>query len=106
MKRVTSKLQNTSSISVCDRKSIRHEILSYRASFSGRPFDYEGSQQFWKNALSNGQFIRIGRIARLFMTVHASSIPRERQFSELNRRSAMHRNRTKVDTMDRDAVIF
>ncbi len=85
---------------------MRHELISYRASISGRTFDVTECRIFWRDAQVCGQFPHLGRIARLFLTVPASAIPQERQFSELKRRSAMLRNRTKVETMDRDAVVF
>ena len=54
----------------------------------------------------HGKYPRIGRVARLFMTVPASAIPQGRHFYELKRSRSGLRNRTKVETLDRDAVVF
>ena len=57
---------------------------------------------------TNGQaaIIYNFRLAKLLMTVRASAIPQERQFSELKRRCGALRNRIKVETLDRDAVVY
>ncbi len=49
---------------------------------------------------------RLCTVVRLLMNISASAIPQERQFSELKRRITGLRSRTKVGTLDRDAVVF
>ncbi len=53
-----------------------------------------------------GGLKRLASFARLFMTVPSSSISQERHFSELRRRNYGLRNRTSVETIDRDAVVY
>ena len=57
-------------------------------------------------SMDNGKNTSIGRVARLFLTTPASAIPQERKFSELKRRSSGLRNKTKIEALDRDAIIF
>ena len=58
------------------------------------------------NAKKAKRLPKLGQIARLFLTVPASTITRERMFSELKCRSATLRNRKESDILGRDAVIY
>lgn len=49
---------------------------------------------------------RLSKMARLFMTVPSSAIPQERQFSQLKRRCNGLRVRTRIKSLDRDAVVY
>eukprot|EP00171_Calliarthron_tuberculosum_P023086 IDg23086t1 len=84
------------------RGDIRSEFMAFRSEIGGRRFTAEEGRQFWHDARTTQRFMRLGRLARLLMTVPASAIPQERQFSELKRRCNGLRNRTKVDILDRD----
>ena len=88
------------------RTSLRAELDLFRTSTAARQFTASESREFWADAQKSQIYPRLGRLARLFLTVPASAIPQERQFSELKRRCAGLRNRTKVETLDPDAVVF
>lgn len=55
---------------------------------------------------AKGKLKCLGKAERLFLTVPAYAIPQERQFLELKRSYGGLRNRTKVETMDRYAVVY
>ena len=88
------------------RSILRSEFIAYRKEIQGHSYSSNQSREFWLSKKRVGKYVHLGRIARLFLSVPASAIPQERHFSELKRRSAGLRNRTKIDTLDRDAVVF
>ena len=85
--------------------TMRKELSKYRAEISGYTFTGNNSRKYWADAQASQKFPTLGKIARLFLTVPASAVPQERHFSELKRRSAGLKNRTKVETLDRDSVV-
>ena len=58
------------------------------------------------DAQKSGEYASIGKLARLFFRVPAFAIPKERHFLELKRRCDGLHSRIKIDTLDRDAVVF
>ena len=50
--------------------------------------------------------MKLAKVARLFLTVPASAMPIERHFSELKRRCERLRASTKIETLDRDGVLY
>ena len=69
-------------------------------------FSCDESRRFWSCPENSTKMPSLARLARLFHHVSASSIPQERQVSELKRKNAGLRNRTKIETLDRDIVVF
>ncbi len=65
------------------RTSIRKELSEYKTSVYSRKFDDKESRKFWCNAEMNQILPKLRRLAMLFMTLPASAVPQERQFSEL-----------------------
>lgn len=68
-------------------------------------FSEEESLSFWANVVKISKFPRLSKVARLLLSVPASAIAQERHFSELKRRCAGLRARTKVEVLDRDGVL-
>ncbi len=85
---------------------MRKEYVEYKAKMRESRFTEEESRLFWLKEGESDRLSTLYRLATSFMTVNASAISQERQFSELKRRYAELRNRTKIDTLDRDAVVY
>lgn len=85
---------------------IRHEFAEYLSDISGKSFTVAESRQFWIQARESKKHPRVCCLARLFWTIPSSAIPQERHFSELKRRCGALRTGTKVETLDRDAVVY
>ena len=94
-----------SSIRCGRRDTIRKEFVAYQNEVGGVTFTARNSREYWKEKRLNGKLPKLGRIARLLLTVPASAVPQECHFSELKRRSSGLRNRSKVSTLDRDSVV-
>ena len=85
---------------------IRTEYGEYFNEVRGKNFTAGESRAFWKEAMDKNRFTRLGKLARLFFSAPSLAIPQERHFSELKRRCNGLRTNTKVETLDRDAVVF
>lgn len=88
------------------RMRIKKEMSQYRLDINGKRFDAEKARQFWLDKYNEGKYTILSQVARLLLTVPASAIHQERVFSELKRRGNSLRNRVKVETLDRDAVVY
>ncbi len=78
----------------------------YREMIITKRFTATEARNFWLESWKSKSIPRLYTVTRLLMNVSASAIPQERHFSELKRRITGLRSRTKVGTLDRDAVIF
>ena len=87
------------------RSWLRKEFLEYRSSIGNQIFTSNDARSCWYNAIICGTFPGLTRLARLILTVPASSIAQERQLSELKRRSWGLRNRLKIEAIERDLVV-
>lgn len=63
------------------------------------------SRKYLAISKNNDRLPQLGTLARLLMNVPATAIPQERHFSELKCRSAGIGNKTKAETLDRNAII-
>lgn len=88
------------------RSTIKNEVIAYRAEVVGRRFTASESRLFWVEARKHNKYPNIGRLARLFLTVPASAILQERQFSELKRRCDSFDSRSNIENLGRDAVVY
>lgn len=85
---------------------VRWQLSKYIADVCDKCYAKEESLQFWTESSAARRYPKLLELAKLMLCVPASSIPQERHFSELKRRCAGLRTRTKIDTLDRDAVVF
>lgn len=88
------------------KQSMRAEYAQFCSEVSQKRYSESSSREFWINANKHKTFPRLSLLARMFMTVPASAIPQERHFSELRRRCGALRTRSKIETLDRDAVVY
>ena len=64
----------------CD--TIRNEFVTYRNEISGFSFTARDSRKYWLDVRRNRKILKLGKIARLLLTVPASAVPQECHFSE------------------------
>lgn len=101
-----SKSPSTSRSSTTEDHTISEEVEEFFSEVTRKTFSDHDSLLFWIQAKKMGRYPRLCKLARLFLTIPASAIPQERHFSELKRRCAGLRASTKVETLDRDGVVF
>ena len=95
---------NNTNISLCTEvNNMRSEFLVYRNDIRMRPYSADESREFFLQADTKDNLQLIGKLGRLLMTVPASATSQERQFFALKCRSADVQNKSKVQTLDRDA---
>ncbi len=85
---------------------LKKEFSEYKTNVTYRSFNDLDRRIFWLERQENNFLCHLVRLARFFMSVSSSEIPQGQQFSELKKRCAGLRNRAKIGTLDRDAVVF
>ncbi len=110
LKSWTTRMKTRNEAQVISRRSTRSTMQTepslYLCILMNPKFSCDQSRTFWSCPENSSKMRRLARLARLFHNVPASSIPQEWQFSEVKRRNAGLRNRTKIATLDRDSVVF
>ena len=104
--RISKKCGRLSRNTRSKKSVLKSELSSYmEETMKWLPKDCE-AREFWCTTSKAKKWPNLTKLARLFLSIPASSIPQEKQFSELKRRSTGLRTRTKIETLDRDAVVF
>lgn len=101
-----SKTRSSAQGSTMDELNMKKEFDEFFSEVTSKTFSESESLSFWAQAHKAGRYPRLCKLAKLFLTIPASAIPQERHFSELKRRCAGLRASTKVDTLDRDGVVY
>ena len=59
------------------RYMIRNEFVTYRNETSGFSFTARDSRKYWIDFRRNGKILKLGKIARLLLTVPVSAVPQD-----------------------------